>query len=240
MWLTVNTHSVDIYVGPISRGDEPIDWPDDMTLDQLLSGQFRSYSQISVQREPARLDPAFTAAYLVNICNVRLHWTDDMAAHLRFDPTRKVLTIYRHKACLIAHLEKREGCPIPAEVPEEILDTMDLLFPPWDSATQQLLRKEKQQSISTLGCRTSVRNLDLAYYKCFRDRLEELAESFEKLRTWKQLAFDRRNKLEWAAFWVTMMVGLLTVISIPCNIIQATYSVKAYHVALAQGNNAGR
>jgi hypothetical protein len=60
--------------------------------------------------------------------------------------------------------------------------------------------------------------------------------AFDKTpRTWKQLAFDRRNKLEWAAFWVTVMVGTLTIISIPCNIIQATYSVKAYRLALAQG-----
>jgi hypothetical protein len=180
-------------------------------------------------------DPTFTATYLVNTCGVRLQWTDDILAHLNFDLKRLTLTVYRHKACILGHLDNLQDCPLPRDVLEEILDTMDLLFPP-DMATKHLLLKEGQQSMYTLGCHRSSRVLDVGHYQYFGEALEYLVEAFDKApRTWRQLALDRRNKLEWSAFWVTIMVAVLTVVSIPCNIVQATYSVKAYHVALAQG-----
>lgn len=238
MWLTVNTHTSDIQVGPISAGDIPIDWAQDVSLNELFRRRFGRCVQTHGQKESARLHHAFTGVYLVNTCGMRLRWTDDIAAHLVFDPRRNKLTIYRHKACLNSHLMKQQDCPIPRDVLEEVLDTLDLLFPPFDVATQHLLDKEGQQSLYTLGCRRSNRSLDLGYYQYFGEKLEYLAEAFDSPRTWRQLALDRRNKLEWSAFWVTVMVAILTVISIPCNIIQATYSVKGYYVAVAQGNAA--
>jgi hypothetical protein len=239
IWLTINTHTADISVGPIAAGDAPIDWPGDISLEQLLQSSFGRRVQLPLRKGAITIEPAFTATYLVNTCGVRLHWTDDILAHLRFDLKRLVLTVYRHKACLLSHLDSPRGCPISKEILEEVLDTMDLLFPPWEVATKHLLMKEGQQSLYTLGCRRGNRVLDVAHYQYFGEALEHLIESFEKVpRTWRQLALDRRNKLEWSAFWITVMVAILTVVSIPCNIIQATYSVKAYHVALAQGGNA--
>jgi hypothetical protein len=239
IWLTINAHTADIFVGPISAGDAPIDWPDDVSLEQLLRGCFGRRVQIPLQKGTTTLDPAFTATYLVNTCGVRLHWTDDILTHLSFDLKRLVLAVYRHKACLLSHLDSPWGCPISKEILEETLDTMDLLFPPWDLATKHLLMKEGQQSLYTLGCRRGNRVLDVAHYQYFGEALEHLMESFDKApQTWRQLALDCRNKLEWSAFWITVMVAILTVVSIPCNIIQATYSVKAYRVALAQGGDA--
>jgi hypothetical protein len=239
IWLTINTHTADIFVGPLSAGDAPIDWADDISLEQLLRGCFGRRVLLPLQKGATAFDPAFTATYLVNTCGVRLQWTDDILTHLSFDLKRLVLTVYRHKACLLSHLDSPRGCPISKEILEETLDTMDLLFPPWDVATKHLLMKEGQQSLYSLGCRRGNRVLDVAHYQYFGEALEHLIESFDKApRTWRQLALDRRNKLEWSAFWITVMVAVLTVVSIPCNIIQATYSVKAYRVALAQGGDA--
>jgi hypothetical protein len=236
IWLTTNTHTADIFVGPISAGDAPVDWPVDLSLAQLLQTRFGRRVQSPLQKVAATIDPAFTATYLVSICGVRLQWTDDILSHLSFDLKRLVLTVYRHKACLLAHLDHPQGCPISKEILEEMLDTMDLFFPPSEMTTKHLLMKEGQQSLYTLGCRRGNRVLEIAHYQYFGEALQHLIESFDKVpRTWRQLAFDRRNKLEWSAFWITVMVAILTVVSIPCNIIQATYSVKAYHVALAQG-----
>jgi hypothetical protein len=93
----------------------------------------------------------------------------------------------------------------------------------------------------TLGSCNRKRNFNLARYDYLGKDLELLMEYLDKTpRTWRQLALDRRNKLEWSAFLVTIMVGFLTLVSIPCNIIQATYSVKAYHATLAQGKLASR
>jgi hypothetical protein len=99
IWLTINTHTADIFVGPIAAGDAPIDWPDDVSLEQLLQRSFGHRIQHSPQKGLATFEPAFTATYLVKTCGVRLQWTDDVLAHLNFDLKRLVLTIYRHKAC---------------------------------------------------------------------------------------------------------------------------------------------
>ncbi|KAH7071479.1 hypothetical protein BKA63DRAFT_73422 [Paraphoma chrysanthemicola] len=238
MWLTVNVHHSDIYTGPIAAGDQPLDWAQDECLEQLFRGKFGRNVHLQRQRTTAKFDTALTAAYLVGTCGMRLHWTDDLAAHLGYDSNRRVLTVYRHKACLLNHADYHRGCPIPRDVLEEALETMDLLFPPWDNPTKQLLVREKQQSLFRLGCRRPVRTFDIAHYQYFGGSLEHIIESFDKTpRTWKQLAFDRRNKLEWSAFWMTVFVAVLTLVSIPCNIIQATYSVKAYNLAVAQGRN---
>jgi hypothetical protein len=236
LWLTINIHHSDIFTGPIAAGDTPLDWAQDESLEQMLRRQFGLRVQLQRQRETTKYDPALTAAYLVNTCGMRLRWTDDLASHLSYDSKRRMLTVYRHKACLINHADNHRGCPIPRDVLEEALETMDLLFPPWDNATKQLLIRERQESFFKLGCRKGNRNFDVAHYQYFGEALEHLMYSFDKTpRTWKQLAFDRRNKLEWSAFWMTVFVAILTLVSIPCNIIQATYSVKAYNVAVAQG-----
>jgi hypothetical protein len=241
LWLTLNTYSTDIRVGAESAENTPIDWDPSLSLDQLLIDQFGKQPVASSRDHPSRYDAGFTAAYLVNTCGMKLQWSDDIATHLDFDLRHLTLTVYRHKACLISHLGGRLGCPIPKEVLEEILRTLDLLFPFGDDATRRLLIKEGQQSLFTLGTYKTEEDLDLVRYKYFGAKLGRLMESFDKKpRTWRQLAFDRRNKLEWSAFWMTVMVALLTVISIPCNIIQATYSVKAYQATVAQNNTQRR
>jgi hypothetical protein len=241
MWLTINTHTSVIFVGPISAGDMPVDWNEDLSLEQLIRSSFGKRVRLQPQSDTSKFDPTFTAAYLVNTCGMRLRWTNDINSHLSFDLNRMLLTVYRHKACLAGHLAKPEDCPVPVKVLEEVLDTLELLFPPWDTATRTLLLNERQQSLYTLGSRKSSRDYDLAHYENFGEALYHLSDSFNKTpRTWKQLAFDRRNKLEWSAFWVTVMVAVLTVVSIPCNIIQAMYSVKAYRVSVAQAASASR
>jgi hypothetical protein len=241
VWLTINTHTFDIFVGPISAGDKPVEWPEEESLDRLLQKRFEKRVLSPQQKGYTVFDPTFTATYLVGTCGVRLQWTDDILNHLNFDVCRLTLHVYRHKACVLGHLDGPKNCPLRKDVLEEVLDTMDLLFPPWDLSTKQLLLKEGQQSLYTLGCRRSNRDLHAGHYQYFGEALEHLFETFDKApRTWRQLAFDRRNKLEWSAFWVTVMVAILTVVSIPCNIIQATYSVKAYQVTLAQGNSVAK
>lgn len=89
----------------------------------------------------------------------------------------------------------------------EILDALNLLFPFGNVATKQLLLKENQQPLYQLGSCGRARNLDLNHYEYFREELEHLIESFNRPPwTWKQLATDRRNKMEWTLFWVTVMV----------------------------------
>jgi hypothetical protein len=83
----------------------------------------------------------------------------------------------------------------------------------------QLLVKRGEQD-STCGRK---RVLNLEQYEYWREDVEALFEIFE-----------------WSAFWEMVMVAFLTLVSIPCSIFQAVYSIKSYRLALAQTNDHGR
>ncbi|CAI6293469.1 unnamed protein product [Periconia digitata] len=235
LWLTINVNSTTIAVGPTFPDESPLEWEPNLSLHDLVERQFGQGIQANGKGRRWQIDATLTAAYLVNNCGMSISWTDSISDHLRFDPTSQVLSIYRHKVCLANHLDTPESCPVPKYVLAEILDTLNVLLPFGDFATKQLLIKKNQQPLYRLGSCGRARNLELTQYRYFREELEYLIEAFNRPpRTWKQLALDKRNKPEWAAFWVTVMVAFLTLVSIPCSIIQAVYSVKSYNIAVAQ------
>jgi hypothetical protein len=238
LWLTLNVNSSNIAIGPTFANEIPLDWDDSISLKTMVVSQFSKGVGASNYALRSKIDPNFTAAYLANTCGMKLYWTDNIASHLCFDLKRQVLTVYRHKICLVNHLNVGGDVPIPKDILAETLDTLNLLFPFGDLPTKQLLIKEGQRPFYGLGNCNRSRQLDIEQYAYYREELEHLIDSFSKPpRTWRQLATDRRNKLEWSAFWVTVMVAGLTLVSIPCNIIQATYTVKAYHATLTQMND---
>jgi len=207
LWLTLNINSSSVAVGPTFPDETPLDWDNDVSLDTLVKEQFAKSAGGRGKMTRSKIDPALTAAYLASTCGLQLRWTDSLSEHLRFDATRQTLAVYRHKICLVNHIESKGGCPIPEGVLNEMLDTLNLLFPFGDVATKQLLIKEHQQPLYQLGSCGRTRKLDLANYEYFREELEYLIDSFNQPpKTWRQLATDRRNKMEWAVFWVTVMV----------------------------------
>lgn len=241
LWLTLNVNSTAIAVGPILAHAGMLEWSTGQSLDTLIASQFGTSSrEKSVLSHPTSKDlptvgPDFTAANLVNICSIKLIWSNNLADHLRYDRKRRILTIYKHKICLINHMKASSGCPIPTSVLEEALDTINLLFPFGDQATKRLLAQERQLAFYGLGNCGRDRQEDLKGFRCWREQLAELDEVFnEPPQTWRQLVVDRRKLVDWAAFWITAMVLLLTLVSIPCSIIQTVYTVKSYNLALAQ------
>jgi hypothetical protein len=167
-----------------------------------------------------------------------LQWTEYLSDHLTIDPQRKVLTLYKYKDYLRNRMMAKEEHPLSGALVEEALDTLNLLLPFPDSATKKLLARHGQLALYQHGTLARGRKLDLAAYRYWREELETLADIFSRPpQTWKQLATDRRNLMDWAAFWVTAMVAVLTLVSVPCNLIQATYSVRAYNAAVAQAQS---
>lgn len=238
LWLTVNINSTTLAVGPINVYDHPLDWPQNVSLNALIDSRFQKRSIRLDSNINSRIDAAITAAYLVNVCGMRIRWTDTLSDHLKYDRTGQILAVYKHKICLLNHLKSKDSCPIPREVLEETIDTLNLLFPFGDTSTKQLLYRENLGAFYGLGSCNRDRQLDLMRYKCWRGELCELIEVFnEPPKSWRQLLIDRRNMMEWAAFWITVMVLLLTLVSIPCNIAQTIYTVKAYNLAVQQGKN---
>lgn len=240
LWLTINVNSATLSVGPINGYECPVDWPRDDSLENLIHRQFLKAPDQLNSNVKSRIDPAFTAAYLINICGLRIRWTNTFSDHLRFDRKGQTLAVYKHKICLFNHLKAKGSCPIPSEVLEEALDTLNLLFPFGDSSTKQLLSRQILGGFYSLGNCNRDRTLDLTRYKYWREELSDLIEAFnEPPKSWRQLLIDSRNMKDWATFWIGVMVLLLTLVSIPCNIIQTIYTVKAYNVALQQMKTTG-
>src|SRR5947207_8348470 len=120
LWLTLNIRSEATAVGPVQAHVSTVEWDDDVSLDQLVQAQFTP-SQYSPKGRNAHIDPAFTAAYLKNICGVKIHWTDNLADHLRFDRERRVVDVYQHKICLINHSKSSDSSVIPLSILEEAI-----------------------------------------------------------------------------------------------------------------------
>jgi hypothetical protein len=235
--LTVNVNSSTVAVGGTSHREVALDWTRSSSLKKMVEDEFANRATSNSSRLGTRVDGAFTADYFVNSCGMELVWTNYLTDHLRLDPDRRVLLIYRHKAFLSDQIHHESNGPIPQDVSREALDTLNLLFPFGNLATKRLLATHGEQASHDLGTCARDRVFDLSEFKFWRKELEVLAEIYQSPpRTWRQLAFDRRHRLELSAFCITAMVALLTLISIPCTIIQAMYSVKAYQVTVAQMN----
>jgi hypothetical protein len=231
--LTLNIRSDAVAVGPVQAHLSSIDWEDDISLEQLVQAQFISSKDLP-KGSNTRIDPAFTAAYLTGVCRVKIHWTDNLADHLRFDRKWRVVTVYQHKICLINHSKSSDSSIIPLSVLEEAIDTLNLLFPFGDPATKCFLLREKKLFYG-LGLCSRPRKLDLRAYSYWRDQLLELIDAYnEPPHNWWQLFSDRRNKMQWATFWIAFFVFILTLISIACGTVSTIYSIKQYNLALAQ------
>ena len=239
LWLTVNIHSTGTAIGPIQADDTSVDWPAETSLNALLHNQFpksRHKYPVSHSQQGALIDRDLTVAYLFNVCDIRLHWTNNLIDHLSLDRKRRVLTIYRHKICLVNHARTPETTILPLDLLQETIDTLNLLFPISDGRTKALLIGEgDSEPLFELGnCGRNMR-FDLAHYDHWRDRLEALIDVFnEPPRHWRQLMSDRRNKLNFATFWVAVLVLVLTIVSMICGVMSNVYTVKQYNLAVAQ------
>jgi len=69
----------------------------------------------------------------------------------------------------------------------------------------------------------------ISHYEFWRDRLEIIEEVLNRTQptTLTQLWLDRRNKVQWATFWIAGVVFLLTLIQCITGIIQAWASLRA-------------
>jgi hypothetical protein len=142
VWLTLNINSSSVVVGPTFADETPLDWDPDVSLDVLVQRQFLKSGGGRGKTAKSNIDPAMTAAYLASTCGLRFRWTDSPLEYLQFDATRQTLVVYRHRVCLVNHIESTGDCPIPEALLNEILDMLNLLFPFGDVGTKPLLLKK--------------------------------------------------------------------------------------------------
>jgi hypothetical protein len=136
----------------------------------------------------------------------------------------------------------RSSAIFPKGLAEETLQTLALLFPSKskDKSLQKWLRSkllDKRISVrpdpDLLNC-TYLRPLDrkAAKFEYWRSELLTLKEIFDEPRptSIRRLWNDRRNKVQWATFWVAMLIlGLTIFFGVVQSIEGALQVEKAYH-----------
>lgn len=96
-------------------------------------------SRLNLQKLPADL----TVASLIEHHSYSVEWTHDLTNHLHVDRDHKILTVFERK--ILAHNHVRFGTaslPVPDQLFEEVIDTLNLLFPFQDDATKRILAKD--------------------------------------------------------------------------------------------------
>ena len=204
-------------------------WDEGESFENFLGKTFRC-SKGSIETKDSRLDPSFTAAFMVDICGLRLEWTDCLADHLRLDRREKILRIFPYKPFLRNHLDHKQS-HLPITVLKETILSLNLLFPQWDPPTIKLLQLNKQD-FQDSGPYDGPRTLNLTEFDHWRDRLQEVYDVVFRSPpvSWAQLWKDRRNPQQFWTFWIALFILALTLVSTVTSIVQAWASVKSLHL----------
>lgn len=106
LWLMVNVRDDSLSMSLWRPQQFSARWDESDSLVQFLAHQF-PMSTTKLELKQSRLDMNFTVAYMVRTCRLQVKWTDDLVNHLRLDrgPDLKTLSIFPHKAFLVAHLK---------------------------------------------------------------------------------------------------------------------------------------
>ncbi|KAI0460538.1 hypothetical protein F5B21DRAFT_12676 [Xylaria acuta] len=215
-----------------------IDWRDGTSLAEAIENHFVNDGHRTRGMITGRIDPSLSLAYLCTYRGFKVFWTSNISEHLSISWKSKIITIYEHKIFLWNHLRNSTTPIIPRSILEEVIDTLNLLFPLNDRPTTTFLA-HNGKDFQGLGYCSRPRDLclDLGKFNVWRDRIAELVEIMnEEPKGLKQLALEKdgRNFLPFVTFWVAITVALLSLLNIPFAIISMTYTIKQYGLALAQ------
>ncbi|KAH6693666.1 hypothetical protein F5X68DRAFT_248042 [Plectosphaerella plurivora] len=237
--VVVNLQSKSVSASPGWDYDEP--------LQDAVATAFRQLATSSEGYSPREVDPDLSAASLKHHQNVRIEWTTVITEHLQL--TRRgdsiSLSVFEHKIWVRNQLNAGpDRCAVPAEVLEELMMTLNLLFPIGDPPTEKLLRRhERETSILSVGYCRRDRPRDLRWYKYWRGRLSALDDLLNGpqrgFRNVWRLGRRKENMMNVFVFWTSGVVVLVP--TIVCGIWSLVVSregynlaVKAYDLAVAQ------
>jgi hypothetical protein len=224
LWLTMEVRMSDHLYGPASGAFEHAVWGPTDSLVDLGKQRFRASRFIPTARE-ARLDPCFTANNLMDICGMRVAWTDNLIDHLYYDPSPVprswwrfwqyqgsggTIYIYPHKLCLASHYETTDV--YEKDLLEETMKSLDLLFPFGDSQTRYFLSQERHPFFLA-ETPAFPRTMDLGDFCFWRRRMVILYDAFNAppsrvQQMWK----DTRNPMQWWTFWLAVLITILTMV----------------------------
>lgn len=103
----------------------------------------------------------------------------------------------------------------PHDFLEETEDTLRLLFPLDERRTAKRTKRICETfSVDVEAAIEKHASYELSSYPIWRNRLAEVQQRYDAARpsNLRQWWYDRRNKPEWATFWVAVTVFILTVV----------------------------
>lgn len=216
-------------------------WGYDEPLQDAAASAFRQLATSSEGFAPRGVDPDLSAATLGKYQNVRIEWTTIITEHLqltlRGDSIR--LSVFEHKIWVKNQLDAGpKQCAVPTEVLEELMMTLNILFPISDSPTEKLLRRQgRETSILSLGYCGRDRPRDLRWYKYWRGRLSALDDLLNGPQRGFRNAWRpsrrRENLTNVIVFWMSgVAVLVLTIVSSVCGIWSLVVSREGYNLAV--------
>lgn len=228
-WLTIS-------IGINAWTRRPPEWNDGETLKVAITRLFEKNVRCPL---PSNLDQQqlpedLTAASLTNYYGFSIHWIHDLNTHLSIDWKNEVLNVYEHKILAYNHARyPTPSLPVPDQLFEEVIDTLNLLFPFQDGPTKKLLA-EDNIAFHGLGLCGRPRKLVLNDYHFFKGQIADLHGITQGPSIGLQQLFlddDGKNLISTFNFWIVATVGLLTILGMAIAIASLVYSVKQYNLA---------
>lgn len=232
VWLNIS-------MGPNPLRRQPLEWGPAQTLKDAITSLFQDdvTGQMPEKLLQQQLPNDLTAASLVKNFGFDIQWTHDLKAHLSIDWKHKILTVYEHKILAYNHVRfGTSALPVPDQLFEEAIDTLNLIFPFQDGDTKRLLKKH-DMAFHGLGFCGRPRKLLLNDYRYWRGQVGNLYEITQGPALGVQQLFlddDGANVVSSFNFWIAVVVGLLTVVGMAIAIASLVYSIKQYELGLVQ------
>jgi len=220
------------------RGD--LFWAEGETLLAAVKQHFDGRKAAAPPEPSENIDMEISAAQLIHYNDLQILWTNNLAEHLAWNSRSRVLRVFEHKVWIWNHLCHPEHAAIPADVLDELMCTLNLLFPLHDTPTRSLLEKYGMiESFYGLGYCGKDRSFEWSTYRYWRREIQELnkllSEPPRGLRQFWRPDRDRRNLLSLALFWLSgVMVLILTIIGSICGIMSVQYSKEQTRLATLQ------
>ncbi|KAK0622958.1 hypothetical protein B0T14DRAFT_535954 [Immersiella caudata] len=188
-------------------------WSSHKTLRQAIAQHFQREKKL--QPDNPRIRRLFTARHLVCIGGLKVRWTNNLMDHLRLSDDDRAVFIF-HNADFLGYQSCLADQIFPADLINETLRTLTLLFPQNDRKTRRWLSKQiSKHSLdpSILRCGNAWaqdRRFENFYF--WHDRLVILKQNFDDAspRKLSQWWGDRRNSVQWYTFWVAILVFVAT------------------------------
>ncbi|KAH7116717.1 hypothetical protein B0J11DRAFT_592685 [Dendryphion nanum] len=176
----------------------------------------------------AELD-MLTAINLKRFCRLEFEWANCLNDHLRLSGPRgrRVLHVYQHKKILIDH-EDAES-PFKTGLIDEIVRSLNLLFPWGDLATKSMLEAAGKKGVMWVDARKRGSALTLDDFDDLRPRIKRLLDLFNgPPEGFRHALFDRRDTGQIVAVWAAIIGVVLT---IGLGIVASVFTIKQYIVA---------